>query len=159
MSSQGSLKVKTGGCDPVVALVVRNPPVNAGDVRDVVSILGSGRSPGGGHGNHSSIPAWRIPWTEEPGGLQSMGSQRVWHDWSNLAQHSIAHNQLTLRRGRSLWIIWVGPMSSQGSLKVETGGRIERPRDTAACGLSLTLMALKMEEDSKGQGIQATSVS
>ena len=30
---------------------------------------------------HSSIPAWRIPWTEEPGGLQSMGSQKVEHDW------------------------------------------------------------------------------
>ena len=29
---------------------------------------------------HSSIPAWRIPWTEEPGELQSMGSQRVGHD-------------------------------------------------------------------------------
>ena len=29
---------------------------------------------------HSSIPAWTIPWTEEPGGLQSMGSQRVGHD-------------------------------------------------------------------------------
>ena len=29
---------------------------------------------------HSSITAWRIPWTEEPGGLQSMGSQRVGHD-------------------------------------------------------------------------------
>ena len=29
---------------------------------------------------HSSIPAWRIPWTEEPGGLQSMGSQRIGHD-------------------------------------------------------------------------------
>ena len=29
--------------------------------------------------NHSSILAWRIPWTEEPGGLQSMGSQRVGH--------------------------------------------------------------------------------
>ena len=29
---------------------------------------------------HSSILAWRIPWTEEPGGLQSMGSKRVWHD-------------------------------------------------------------------------------
>ena len=29
---------------------------------------------------HSSIPAWRIPWTEEPGGLQSMGSQRVGHN-------------------------------------------------------------------------------
>ena len=30
---------------------------------------------------HSNILAWRIPWTEEPGGLQSMGSQRVWHNW------------------------------------------------------------------------------
>ena len=30
---------------------------------------------------HSSILAWRIPWTEEPGGLQSMGSQRVEHTW------------------------------------------------------------------------------
>ena len=29
---------------------------------------------------HSTIPAWRIPWTEEPGGLQSMGSHRVRHD-------------------------------------------------------------------------------
>ena len=35
---------------------------------------------------HSSIFDWRIPWTEEPGGLQSMGSQRVEHNWSNLAQ-------------------------------------------------------------------------
>ena len=34
---------------------------------------------------HSSIPAWRIPWTEEPGGLQSMGSQRVGHNRSDLA--------------------------------------------------------------------------
>ena len=30
---------------------------------------------------HSSIPDWKIPWTEEPGGLQSMGLQRVGHDW------------------------------------------------------------------------------
>ena len=34
---------------------------------------------------NSSILAWRIPWTEEPGGLQSIGSQRVRHNWSNLA--------------------------------------------------------------------------
>ena len=34
---------------------------------------------------HSSILAWRIPWTEEPGRLQSTGSQRVGHDWSDLA--------------------------------------------------------------------------
>ena len=33
-----------------------------------------------GMATHSSIPAWRTPWTEEPGGLQSMGSQRVGHD-------------------------------------------------------------------------------
>ena len=31
---------------------------------------------------HSSTPAWKIPWTEEPGGLQSMGSLRVGHDWA-----------------------------------------------------------------------------
>ena len=31
---------------------------------------------------HSSIPAWRIPWTGEPGGLQSMGSHRVGHDFT-----------------------------------------------------------------------------
>ena len=33
---------------------------------------------------HSSVLAWRIPWTEEPGGLPSMGSHRVWYDWSDL---------------------------------------------------------------------------
>ena len=38
---------------------------------------------------HSRILAWRIPWTEEPGGLQSMGSQRVRHDW--VTKHSTAH--------------------------------------------------------------------
>jgi len=34
---------------------------------------------------HSSVLAWRIPGTAEPGGLPSMGSHRVWHDWSDLA--------------------------------------------------------------------------
>ena len=47
---------------------------NAGDLG---SIPGSGRSPGEGI---SSILAWKIPWTEEPGRVQSMGSQRVGHD-------------------------------------------------------------------------------
>ena len=60
--------------------MVKNPPTNAGDIRDMGSIPGSGRSPGGGHGNPSSILAWRIPWAEEPGGLQSMKLQRVGHD-------------------------------------------------------------------------------
>ena len=52
--------------------MVRNIPANAGGVG---SIPGSGRCPGGGNGNHSSILAWEIPRTEEPGGLQSIGSQ------------------------------------------------------------------------------------
>ena len=63
--------------DTQVALVVKNPPANAGDVRDMGSIPGSGRSPGEGNGSHcpGSTLAWRIPRTQEPGGLQSMGSQ------------------------------------------------------------------------------------
>ena len=63
-----------------VALVVKTPPANAGEERDVGSIPGSGRSPGGGHVTHSSILAWRIPWTEEPDRLQSIGSQGVKHN-------------------------------------------------------------------------------
>ena len=38
---------------------------------------------------HSSIHAWRIPWTEEPGRLQSKGLQTAGHDWSDLAQYEI----------------------------------------------------------------------
>ena len=53
---------------------------SACNVGDPGWIPGSGRSPGEGNGNHSSILAWRIPWTEDPGRLQSMGSQRVGHD-------------------------------------------------------------------------------
>ena len=41
--------------------MVKNPPASAGDAGDTGSILGSGRFPGKGHGNHSSIVAWRIP--------------------------------------------------------------------------------------------------
>ena len=65
---------------PQVVLVVKNPPASAGDTRDASSVPGSGTSPGGGHGNHFHYLAWRIPWTEEPGGLQSMGSPRVGQD-------------------------------------------------------------------------------
>ena len=95
-------------------LVVNNPPANTGNISEVGSIPGSGRSPGEGNGyplqaslvalavknlptmqetwvqlpgredslekgmaTLSSILAWRIPWKEEPNGVQSMGSQRV----------------------------------------------------------------------------------
>ena len=60
--------------------MVKNPPASAEDLRDMGSIPGLGRSPGEGQATHSSILAWRIPWTEEPGGLESMGLQRVGHD-------------------------------------------------------------------------------
>ena len=44
---------------------------------------------------HSNILAWRIPWTEEPGRLESIGSQRVGHDSSDLAHtHTHTHTQL-----------------------------------------------------------------
>ena len=43
-----------------------------------------GKNPGGGNGTHSSILPWKIPWTEEPGGLQFMGLQRVRHNWADM---------------------------------------------------------------------------
>ena len=53
---------------------------------------------------HSSILAWKISWTEEPGGLQSMGSQRVGHDWATntYIPHSWAHS------GHSNYAYWFG---------------------------------------------------
>ena len=53
---------------------------SARNVGDPGSIHALGRSPEKEIATHSSILAWRIPWTEEPGGPQSMGSQRVGHD-------------------------------------------------------------------------------
>ena len=60
--------------------------VSACDAGDSGSIPGSVRSPGDGNGNHSSVLAWRIPWTKEPRGLHSMGSQRVEHGLVTIQQ-------------------------------------------------------------------------
>ena len=68
-----------------VALVVNNLPANAEDVRDVSLIPGSGRAPEEGMATYFSILTWRIPWTEEPDGLRSIGSQRIRQYWSDLA--------------------------------------------------------------------------
>ena len=59
--------------------MVKNLPANAGDVKDikdVVPYLGLKDPLEEGMASHSSILAWRIPWTEEPGGLQSIGLQK-----------------------------------------------------------------------------------
>ena len=55
-----------------MALVVKNLPANAGDVRGASSIPGSGKPLEEGMATHSSILAWRIPWTEEPGRLHTV---------------------------------------------------------------------------------------
>ena len=60
--------------------MIKNPPANAGDVRDTGLIFGSGRFPGGGRGNPLQYSCRDNLWTEEPGGLQSMGLQRVGPD-------------------------------------------------------------------------------
>ena len=57
--------------------VVKNPPASVGGLG---LIPGSGRSTGEGNGNLLQNSCWEIPWTEEPGGLQSVGSQRIRHN-------------------------------------------------------------------------------
>ena len=79
MKEELEIDRRTSGASQV-ALVVRNPPANAGDLRDVDLITASGRSPGGGRGNPLQYFCLRILWTEDPGGLRSMGSQKVRYD-------------------------------------------------------------------------------
>ena len=59
--------------------MVKNPPANVRDIRDAGSTPGLGRFPWRRAWQPTSL-AWRILWTEEPGGLQSTGSQRVGHN-------------------------------------------------------------------------------
>ena len=63
-----------------MVIVEKNPPANAGDIRDAGLIPGSEDPLEEGMATHSSTLAWRIPWTEKPGGLRSIGSQRVRHN-------------------------------------------------------------------------------
>ena len=107
-------------------LVVKNPPANAGDIRNSIhgfnvgdirdSTPGSGRSLEEGMVTHSSILAWRIPWTEEPGRLQSIGLQKVRHDWSDLASTykvlSIYNNYASPARHILSLLLWAMVCSS-----------------------------------------------
>ena len=67
--------------------MVKNLPVSAGDT---VQSLGLGDSLKEDMATHSSFLVWKIPWTEEPGRLQSMGSQRVGHDLAT--EHTIKYH-------------------------------------------------------------------
>ena len=63
-----------------MALVVKNPPASVGDIESQVRSLGWEDPLEEGLATQSSILAWTIPWTEERGRLQSIGSQRIGHD-------------------------------------------------------------------------------
>ena len=60
--------------------MVKNLPASAGDARDAGLTPGSGRLPRVGNHNQLQYFCLKIPWTEEPGGLEFMGLQRVGHD-------------------------------------------------------------------------------
>ena len=60
--------------------MVKDPPANAGNTGDMGSIPGLEDPLEKGMAIYSSILAWKIPWTEEPGRLQAIGSQRVGRD-------------------------------------------------------------------------------
>ena len=88
--------------------VVKSPPANAGDAGDWALIPGSGRSPGGGHSNPLQFLAWRIPWTEEPTGLESMGFAKSWTRLSARAHtHTHTHTQTMLSYNSKLFsLLW-----------------------------------------------------
>ena len=112
--------------------MVKNPPANAGDVRHTGLIPRLGGPLEEKMATHSSILTWRIPWTEKPGGLQSIGSQRVGLYWSDLARtwHSC------------IWRVWrkagagVQPPAVTGKQQRQTAQGISPRRTEAETGWS-----------------------
>ena len=84
----------------LVAQMVKNPPAMK---KTQIWSMGCEDPLEDSMATHSSILAWRIPWTEEPGGLQSMGSQRVRQDWATKYR---AHNRL------GVYCLWQNTNSS-----------------------------------------------
>ena len=87
-----------------VALVVKNQPTNAGEIRDTVLTPMLGNPLEEGMAIHSSILAWRMPRAGEPGRLQSIGSHRVGHDWSNLAHRAHTHKLYHLEKRHVIYL-------------------------------------------------------
>ena len=67
-----------------------------------------------GKATHSSILVWKIPWTEEPGELQSLGSQRVGHDW--VTEHTHTHT-----RNQEKWYWWTYLQGRNRDTEVKNG--------------------------------------
>ena len=100
---------------------VKSLPVNAGDKRDRGSIPGLERSPGGGNGNPLQYSSWRIPWTEEPGGLQSIESQKL--DMTKLTQHTHNRNYYvlsTLLQAKCKFLFRMSKINVPGSKTAES---------------------------------------
>ena len=93
------LAAAAAGCFPG-GTSSKEPTCQRGRRREVDSNLGSGRSLGVVLAAHSSIPAWRIPWTKELGEIQSIGSQKVGHDSSDLAAPACVSFGLNLFHGK-----------------------------------------------------------
>ena len=71
---------------------------------------------------HSSTIAWKIPWTEEPGRLQSMGSQRVGHDWATSLSLSVAQTVMNLLAVQETWVRFLGQEDRLGRKWQPTSG-------------------------------------
>ena len=97
------------GCFPGSS-VVRNSPANIGDSG---LILGSRRSPGGRNGNLLQYSCQEMPWTEEPGGIQSMGSPGIRRDWVRL--HAQREPRQSLAKDKTWEVEHAVPTSSECS--------------------------------------------
>ena len=81
--------------------------------------LGQDNSLKKGMATHSALLAWRIPWAEQPGGLHSMGSQRVGHDWATNTSNDVGLNaQGLIFREKRAWFklecrVWLKPLFIQ----------------------------------------------
>ena len=87
-----------------VATVVKNPPLPMQETQ--VRSLGQEDPLEGGMAIHFSILAWRIPWTEEPGGLQPKGLHRVGYDWSDLACRPMIIKFQSGQLKKQTFILW-----------------------------------------------------
>ena len=85
---------------------------SACNVGDMSSVPGLGRSPEKEMATHSNTLAWKIPWTEKPDKLQSMGSQRVRHDWAtSLSLFSSVGKNLPAMQETLVWYLgWEDPL-------------------------------------------------
>ena len=102
----------------LMAQWVENPPAMQETEETQVRSLGQEDSLEKEMATHSSVLAWKIPWTEEPGGLQSMGSQRVRHDW--VTTHTHTYTQSIMAKGQPakfIFCFWHLPHDALGQGK------------------------------------------